>query len=289
MKKSVLLFTIIASIFVACNQHSDVDYVNQDVYGIWAVNSNHPYTNKTIIDTLIYYINEENCEFISEDSLIIYHGKEEYTENSDLGYIKYKYEVVKNEKLILTHYNRLYDVYTTREFQWRPDLISVVDSMENRVKNHKEVNGLCGKYEWISTENVGDNTKQIIDKLEKSIIEFKINDFIFLPGTTIPNVSDNNGEIGTYFKYKMEPYTATISKKDLGIIEDKILIVNLIRYDSKTQEPYNTIDILIPQYEEGKYTGLMGGGSEFAYSVKDNKLILKDQYSDCIITFKRLK
>jgi hypothetical protein len=189
----------------------------------------------------------------------------------------------------LTHYNRLYDAYTTREFQWRPDLTSVVDSMENRVKNHKEVNGLCGKYEWISTENVDDNKKQIIDKLEKSIIEFKINDFIFLSGTSIPNVSDNNGESGIYFKYKMEPYTATITKKDLGIIEDKISIVNLIRYDSKTQESYNTIDILFPQYEEGEYTGLMGGGSEFAYSVKDNKLILEDQYSDCIITFKRLK
>ena len=65
MKKSVLLFAIIASIFVACNQHNNVDYVNQDVYGIWAATYNHPYTNETIIDTLIYYINEENCEFIS--------------------------------------------------------------------------------------------------------------------------------------------------------------------------------------------------------------------------------
>ena len=35
MKKSILLFAIIASVFVACNPQKDVDYINQDVYGIW--------------------------------------------------------------------------------------------------------------------------------------------------------------------------------------------------------------------------------------------------------------
>ena len=99
MKKSILLFAIIASVFVACNPQKDVDYVNQDVYGIWAFTTNHPYTDQTIIDTLIYHISAENSKFISEDSLIIYHGKDEYTDNSDFGYIKYKYKVIKEEKL----------------------------------------------------------------------------------------------------------------------------------------------------------------------------------------------
>ena len=40
MKKSVLLFAIIASVFVACDQSRvesvDIDYENQDVYGVWA-------------------------------------------------------------------------------------------------------------------------------------------------------------------------------------------------------------------------------------------------------------
>ena len=138
MKKSILLFAIIVSIFVACNQQKDVDYVNPDAYGIWAATTNNPNTSTKIIDTLIYYINTKNSKFISEDSIIIYHGNEGYTENSDLGYIKYKYEVIKEEKLILTYYNRLYETYTTREFQWRPDLSFIVDSTMNNIRLKKK-------------------------------------------------------------------------------------------------------------------------------------------------------
>ena len=212
MKKSILLFAIIASVFVACNPQKDVDYVNQDVYGIWAIATNHPYTSPTIIDTLIYQISAENSKFISEDSLIIYHGKDEYTDNSDIGYIKYKYEVVKDEKLILTFYNRLHETYTTREFQWRPDLSIIVDSMNTKPNSKLEIKGLLGKYEWISTETAGNKNKYITDTLENSIIEFKINDFILLSGTSIPNIQKGD-EKGIYFRHTMPSYSAIISKK----------------------------------------------------------------------------
>ena len=291
MKKLVLLFAIIASIFVSCNQHSDVDYVNQDVYGVWTATYNYPHTD--VLDTLICHINEYNSEFISEDSLIIYHSKEEYTENSDLGYIKYKYEVVKNEKLILTYYNRLYDAYTTFEFQWRPDLISVVDAMNNKVKYHEEINGFCGKYEWISTENLDSSktkfTKHIIDTIENSIIEFKINDFI-LVHTTYPEGAYMYKQ-GCYVKYSQLPYTAIISKKDAGVIEDKVLPYIYRAVDYTTKEAYYSIIFEFPRYNSnGEYSGSVNGfgGSSYKYKLEDNKLILEDQFSDCIITFKRI-
>ena len=275
MKKSILLFAIIASVFVACNPQKDVDYVNQDVYGIWTFTTNHPYTDQTIIDTLIYHISAENSKFISEDSLIIYHGKDEYTNNSDFGYIKYKYEVVKDEKLILTYYNRLYETYTTREFQWRPDLSLIVDSMNANSSSKLEIKGLLGKYEWISTETAGNKNKYITDTLENSIIEFKINDFILLSGTSIPNIQKGD-EKGIYFRHTMTPYSATISKKNAGLIEDKVLTPISKEYNNKTNEAYYTIKFWFPKYIDNEYSGLMSGfgGSFYAYSLNNNELIL---------------
>ena len=291
MKKSILLFAIIVSIFVACNQQKDVDYVNPDVYGIWAATTNNPNTSTKIIDTLIYYINTENSKFISEDSLIIYHGNEEYTENSDLGYIKYKYEVIKEEKLILTYYNRLYETYTTREFQWRPDLSFIVDSTMNNIRLKKEIKGLLGKYEWISTENLDSNTKftkHVIDTLENSTIEFKINDFILLNGTIY---SSNSDETGEYFRYVMQPYTATISKKNASIIEDKILTIISKTSNNNTDKTHSTIWFLFPEYIESEYKGSMSlaGGNKYVYSIENNKLILKDQYSNTEIVFRKIE
>ena len=292
MKKSILLFAIIVSIFVACNQQKDVDYVNPDVYGIWAATTNNPNTSTKIIDTLIYYINTENSKFISEDSLIIYHGNEEYTENSDLGYIKYKYKVIKEEKLILTYYNRLYETYTTREFQWRPDLSFIIDSTMNDIRLKKEIKGLLGKYEWISTENLDSNntefTKHVIDTLENSTIEFKINDFILLNGTIYRSNSDETGE---YFRYVMQPYTATISKKNASIIEDKILTIISKTSNNNTDKIHSTIWFLFPEYIESEYKGSMSlaGGNKYVYSIENNKLILKDQYSNTEIVFRKIE
>ena len=292
MKKSILLFAILASVFVACNQQKDVDYANPDVYGIWAVTTNNPNTSTEILDTLIFYISTENSKFISEDSLIIYHSKEAYTENSDLGYIKYKYEVIKDEKLILTYYNRLYETYTTREFQWRPDLSFIVDSMNPKSSLKLEIKGLLGKYEWISTETTGNKNKYITDTLENSIIEFKINDFIVLNGKSIPDIHDiTDDEKGIYFRHTMTPYSATISKKGVGIIEDKILPLFSKEYNNKTNEIYDSILLLFPKYINNEYSGAMNafGGSFYSYSLNDNKLILKHEYSNCIITFKRIE
>ena len=290
MKKSILLFAIIASVFVACNPQKDVDYVNQDVYGIWAFTTNHPYTDQTIIDTLIYHISAENSKFISEDSLIIYHGKNEYTDNSDFGYIKYKYEVVKDEKLILTYYNRLHETYTTREFLWRPDLSLIVDSMNANSSSKLEIKGLLGKYEWISTETAGNKNKYITDTLENSIIEFKINDFILLSGTSIPNIQKGD-EKGIYFRHTMTPYSATISKKNAGLIEDKVLTPIYKEYNNKTNEAYYTIKFWFPKYIDNEYSGLMSGfrGSFYAYSLNNNELILNDEFSDIVITFRKIE
>ena len=292
MKKSILLFAIIASVFVACNPQKDVDYVNQDVYGIWAIATNHPYTSPTIIDTLIYHISAENSKFISEDSLIIYHGKDEYTDNSDFGYIKYKYEVVKDEKLILTFYNRLYETYTTREFQWRPDLSLIVDSMNANSSSKLEIKGLLGKYEWISTETAGNKNKYITDTLENSIIEFKINDFIVLNGKSIPDIHDiTDDEKGIYFRHTMTPYSATISKKNVGLIEDKVLPLISKEYNNKTNEVYYFINFNFPKYVNNEYIGLMNdfGGSFYAYSLNNNELILNDEFSDIVITFRKIE
>ena len=292
MKKSILLFAIIASLLISCNQQKDVDYVNQDVYGIWAIATDYPYTNPTIIDTLIYHINAENSKFISEDSLIIYHGKEAQTDNSDIGYIKYKYEVVKDEKLILTFYNRLYETYTTREFQWRPDLSLIVDSMNANSSSKLEIKGLLGKYEWISTETAGNKNKYITDTLENSIIEFKINDFIVLNGKSIPDIHDiTDDEKGIYFKHTMTPYSATISKKNVGIIEDKVLPLISKEYNNKTNEVYYSINFNFPKYVNNEYIGLMNdfGGSFYAYSLNNNELILNDEFSDIVITFRKIE
>ena len=89
MKKSILLFAIIASVFVACEQ-PNVNYENQDVYGVWTRDKN---------DSIFIFINDKNTKFISKDSLKIYHGHWKYTEISDLGYVEYKYKIIKNEKL----------------------------------------------------------------------------------------------------------------------------------------------------------------------------------------------
>ena len=112
MKKSILLFAIIASVFVACEQ-PNVNYENQGVYGVWTRDKN---------DSIFIFINDKNTKFISKDSLKIYHGHWKYTEISDLGYVEYKYKIIKNEKLILTSYDPFNEEYVTHEYQWRPDL-----------------------------------------------------------------------------------------------------------------------------------------------------------------------
>ena len=88
MKKSILLFAIITSIFTACEQQiKNPDYENQDVYGVWA----NDYIDRNEKEaTSVIFINDKNIEFISKDSLRIYHGYWDFTEVSDLGYVDRK-------------------------------------------------------------------------------------------------------------------------------------------------------------------------------------------------------
>ena len=190
----------------------------------------------------------------------------------------------------MKNYNRLYETYTTREFQWRPDLSFIVDSMNPKSSLKLEIKGLLGKYEWISTETAGNKNKYITDTLENSIIEFKINDFILLSGTSIPNIQKGD-EKGIYFRHTMTPYSATISKKNAGLIEDKVLTPISKEYNNKTNEAYYTIKFWFPKYIDNEYSGLMSGfgGSFYAYSLNNNELILNDEFSDIVITFRKIE
>lgn len=98
-------------------------------------------------------------------------------------------------------------------------------------------------------------------------------------------------EQGCYVKYSQLPYTAIISKKDAGVIEDKVLPYIYRLVDYTTREAYYSISFEFPHYNSnGEYSGSVNGfgGSYYKYKLKDNKLILENQYSDCIITFKRI-
>ena len=206
MKKSILLFATIALTFVACEQPNteNVDYKNPDVYGVWA----QDYVDKAGENTTsILYINDRNIEFISEDSLRIYHGYWDFTAVSDLGYIEYKYEVIKNEKLILTSYSPFSETNTTNEYLWRPDLSYIEEKLLSNTEI-LNIKGFLGKWEWVSTYNLDscydELKKHIIDTLENSIIEFKTNTFITHPISISKNV----------YVTEMLPYTAILSKKD---------------------------------------------------------------------------
>ena len=84
----------------------------------------------------------------------------------------------------------------------------------------------------------------------------------------------------------MQPYTATISKKNTSIIEDKILTII-----SKTSDNHSIIWFLFPEYIESEYKGSMSlaGGNKYVYSIENNKLILKDQYSNIEIVFRKIE
>lgn len=257
MKKSVLLFAIIASVFVACDQSRvesvDIDYENQDVYGVWAK------TYGTNDDSLFIFINNKNTKFISKDSLRIYHGHWNYTEVSDLGYIEYKYKVVKNEKLFLTAYDPFNEEYVTHEYQWRPDLLYLEDEVLASSTTRLNVKGLLGKWEWFSTRNLdscsAELKKHIVDTLENSIIEFKLNTSI----TLIEKVSSKMPTL------TMEPYTVIITKKDVGIIEDDVLPI----FDEQKRRQFT---FFFPIYRDGEYTGYMNefGGVPYTYSLADS-------------------
>lgn len=276
MKKSILSFAIIALTFVACEQPNteNVDYKNPDVYGVWA----QDYVDKAGENaTSILYINDRNIEFISEDSLRIYHGYWDFTAVSDLGYIEYKYEVIKNEKLILTSYSPFGETNTTNEYLWRPDLSYIEEKLLSNTEI-LNIKGFLGKWEWVSTYNLDscydELKKHIIDTLENSIIEFKTNTFITHPISISKNV----------YVTEMLPYTAIISKKDACVIDDKVLPFFYTEQQNSTK-----LEFYFPRYNNGQFTGFMAnfGGVGYIYYFTDNKLVLK--YNKSHIIFQKME
>lgn len=275
MKKSVLLFAIIASVFVACDQSGvesvNTDYENKDVYGVWTR------TYGTNGDTLFIFINDKNTKFISEDSLKIYHGYWKFTEVSDLGYIEYKYEVIKNEKLFLTSYDPFNEEYVTHEYQWQPNLLYLEEEVLARSTTRLNIKNLLGKWEWYSTNNLDscypELKKHIVDTLENSIIEFKLN-------TSITLIARVTSKMRTL---TMEPYTVIITKKDVGIIEDNVLPM----FDKQRH-----VTFFFPIYRNGEYTGYMSefGSVPYTYALDDNNnLSLYDANTSLWLIFKKIE
>ena len=287
MKKSIFFLLLIASIFVACEpqQTEEPSFVNEDVYGVWVCeNKGFKYLGEE--EDLLYVINKKNTKFISEDSLLIYHGNWKYSEKSDLGYLKYKYEVMKGEKLILTAHNGFTDEYITHECVWRPDLAVEAENFIKNKTSKNEIKGFLGKWEWVATENLNEKDiefyKHVIDTLENSIIEFKTNTFIVLRGGAF---SANDKK---YFLYTMLPYSATITQKNAAIIADKVLP---LLYNIHISKPITYIYFAFPVYRDNEYAGYMDymGGSPYKFLFENNNLILEDLDSDTRITFRKVE
>lgn len=281
MKKSIILFTIIASAFVACEQTQieNIDYNNSDVYGTWA--RDYIDINKEEAKSIIF-INDRNIEFISQDSLRIYHGYWNFTEISDLGYVEYKYEIIKNEELILTSYDPFNDTCITKKYQWSPNLSYIEENVLGHSLRILNIKGFLGKWEWVSTKNIENCSeklqKHVIDTLENSIIEFKTNTFI-------THLVEAPATIENIYVTKMYPYTAIISKKDGNIIDNKVLPTIDFYQDNRE------LSFLFPVYRNNKFTDFLSGygGTHYRFSIEDNKLFLLNDESKLLITFKKIE
>lgn len=280
MKKSILFLVIALFAFTACEQNVGVD--NENVYGVWVCENEGLEISDTEREHLLFIINEGNTKFVSEDSIAISHGYWLYSEGSDLGYITYKYELMKGKKLRLTRYDVYSDTESTLEFTSRPDLLPVIENYIYDKKNEQvtstKVNNLIGKWEWVKTENLDSSkvefTKHVIDTLENTTLEFTPNTIAsFYNGSIV-----NNGE--KFSIQSMPPYRIIITKKDKGIINDRVMptfsgSVILFRFPMENQKDYYHF-----------------GGSHYSYnpsSVEKGELILKDQYSDTEIIFKKIE
>ena len=286
MKKTILFLALIASIFVACEQQPE-GVVKEDFYGIWVCENagNESYDSDVEREHLLFIINEENTKFVSDDSIAISHGYWRYIEGSDLGYITYKYELVKKEKLILTRYNINSKSDSTLEFTYRPDLLPVVeyyiyeDKRHDLVTTNTPVKGFVGKWEWIATENLDSSkvafTKHVMDTMENTIWEFKPNNML----ASYHNNLINNGE--KYSILSMPPYVITITKKDKGVISDRV------------KPAFSTsAEVLFWFPVENKTYYLGFSGSYYFYDshrIEKGELILKDIYSDTRITFRKVE
>ncbi len=278
MRKSLFLFAVILLVFVACepqNGCEKVNYENQDIYGTWA----YDFTLNDNPATKVLFINDRNVEFVSQDTLKIYHGYWDFTEVSDLGYVKYKYQVLKNEKLILTTYDIFDEKSVTYEYYWRPDL-SYIEEKTLSKSFKSNLKGFLGKWEWVSTQNLDSCYEKlrnhVVDTLENTIIEFRINNSVLF-------YDDIDIEQNIYVN-TMSPYLVSITKKDGGVVEDKILP---IFSEMKSRH----VSFYFPRYNNGNYTGFLNhfGGVEYMYSKGSDKLILYYEGCDLLLTYKKVE
>ena len=225
MKKSILFLSIISSIFVACEQQSG-GTAKEEIYGIW-VCENKGFVDWSVSDAepedLLFIINEQNTTFISNDSIAIRHGYWGYTEDSDLGYITYRYELTKEKKLILTTHNEFSGKDSFFEFTKRPELDPVIEYFIADAERDRgglyDVKGFLGKWEWVATENLDSSdvvfAKHVMDTLENAVVEFVPNTAIMF--SYAAGIVNNGRRLSVL---DMIPYRVIISNKEKGVIAD---------------------------------------------------------------------
>ena len=286
MKKSILFLALIASIFVACEPQPR-GVAKEEIYGTWVCENNGSIDwteTDAIPEDLLFIINEQNTTFILDDSIAIRHSYWEYTEDSDLGYMTYRYELTKEKKLILTTHNEFSGKDSFFEFTKRPDLDPVVEHfIADRINDNGgliEAKGLLGKWEWIATENLDSSntvfTKHVMDTFENAVFEFVPNTtHLFYGGSIV-----NNGKNLTV--NQMPPYRVIISNKDKGVISDWVI-------------PFigRALTFKFPMYiknDNGEFVVYnSNGGADYFESFKDEHLVLRVVNSDTRITFRKVE
>ena len=286
MKKTILFLALIVAIFTACEQQPE-GTVKEDFYGIWVcenAGNESEDSNVERPEDLLFIINEQNTTFILDDSIAIRHSYWEYTEDSDLGYMTYRYELTKEKKLILTTHNEFSGKDSFFEFTKRPDLDPVVEHfIADRINDNGgliEAKGLLGKWEWIATENLDSSntvfTKHVMDTFENAVFEFVPNTTHLFYGGSIVN-NGNNLTVN-----QMPPYRVIISNKDKGVISDWVI-------------PFigRALTFKFPMYiknDNGEFVVYnSNGGADYFESFKDEHLVLRVVNSDTRITFRKVE
>ena len=286
MKKKILFLAIIASIFVACEPQPR-GVAKEEIYGTWVCENNGSIDwteTDAIPEDLLFIINEQNTTFISDDSIAIRHSYWEYTEDSDLGYMTYRYELTKEKKLILTTHNEFSGKDSFFEFTKRPDLDPVVEHfIADGIKDNGgliDAKGFLGKWEWVATENLDSSNavfaKHVMDTIENAVFEFVPNTtHAFYRGSIV-----NNGKKLTV--NQMPPYRVIISNKDKGVISDWVI-------------PFigRALTFKFPMYiknDNGEFVVYnSNGGGDYFESFKDEHLVLRVVNSDTRITFRKVE
>jgi hypothetical protein len=286
MKKSILFLALIASIFVACEPQPR-GVAKEEIYGTWVCENNGSIDwteTDAIPEDLLFITNEQNTTFILDDSIAIRHSYWEYTEDSDLGYMTYRYELTKEKKLILTTHNEFSGKDSFFEFTKRPDLDPVVEHfIADGIKDNGgliDAKGFLGKWEWVATENLDSSNavfaKHVMDTIENAVFEFVPNTtHAFYRGSIV-----NNGKKLTV--NQMPPYRVIISNKDKGAISEWVMpfIGRALTFKFPMNIKNNNGEFVVYNHN---------GGADYFYSFKNEELVLRVVNSDTRIIFKRIK